>query len=274
MTEDELNAVVECVDRIPRVRFECGLGEGAENWLKKKHEGGCVHEPATLAAFLAIDKTLKPKVVFDVGALFGYFTLFALGSCPHVEEVVAFEMHPGSIGPLRLNVEPWARVVQAVVSDRCQQGELFWVNGFNLYEKPADGWEMLESVPGAMKPRGMDNRGRGYARLDMTTLDAWCARTELMPNLIKIDVEGYQAKAVAGAMQTIRAFRPAIIIELHDPEKLARFGVTNAQTVAPLFDLGYKAFWCGNFRGRDAKFEAVTQMDGQHERLSLMVFVP
>lgn len=274
MTEDDLNAAVKRVARIPRVRFECELGEGAERWLKKKHAGGAVHEPATLAAFLAIDEALKPKVAFDIGALYGYFTLFALASCEHVEEVVAFDMHPGSIEALRRNVEPYAEVVQAVISDRSSQGELFWISGFNLYEEPDGGWEALKDIPGAMKPRGENNRGRGFAQLDVMTLDSWCSLNEKAPDLIKIDVEGYQHKALAGVMETIRAFRPAIIIELHDPEKMARFGITNAQTVQPLFDLDYTAFWCGNFRAADARFERVTQMGEQHERLSLMVFVP
>lgn len=278
MNEDDLNAAVEQVKHIPRVRFECDLGEGAETWLKKKHAGGAVHEPATLAAFLAIDQHFHPKVIYDVGALWGYFTLFALQACQYSEKVVAFEMHPGSLEALLRNVRPFADVVQAVVSDRCEENVKFWISGFNLYEEPEGGWEKLEEIPGAMKPRGPDNRGRGFASLDVITLDAWAeafAGEFAPPGLIKIDVEGYQAKAIAGAMGIIRQHRPALIVELHDPEKLARFGISNRHTVQPLFDLGYSAFWCGNFRDADARFERVSdELGPQHEKLSIMVFVP
>lgn len=276
MTEDELNVAIADVLQMPRVRFDVGLGEGADNWLRKKHaQPGDLHEPATLAAFLAAYRQGTRgtfREIFDVGALYGYFTLFAL-SLFEDAHVTAFEMHPGTAGPLYYNVAPYADVVAAAVSDECHRQKKIWISGFNIYEEPAGGWDLLETIPGAMKPRGKDNRGRGFAEVDFITLDAWCANHPA-PDLIKIDVEGYQAKAIRGGLQTFAQAKPTIIIELHDPEKLARFGTTNKDTVQPLFDLGYDAFWCGNFRDRDARFERVAAMDERHEKLSLIVFAP
>jgi FkbM family methyltransferase len=269
---DELNQAVSTVQRLPRVRFDIEVGPEAENWLRRKHADGAVHEPSTLAAFLAIGERYGSKNIFDLGALYGYFTLFALQAFADAQ-VTAFEMHPGCIGPLVQNVAPWATCVHAAVSDVSSPQQRIWISGFNIYEEPQGGWEKLETIPGAMKPRGENNRGRGYAQVDFITLDEYCA-TAKAPDLIKIDVEGYQAKAILGGMETIRAHKPAIIIELHDPEKMARFGVTNRQTVQPLFDAGYQAFWCGNFRDKDARFVPVAEMGEEQERLSLMVFVP
>jgi FkbM family methyltransferase len=271
MTEDDLNVAVANVLQMSRVRFETGLGEGAENWIRKKHaQPGDMHEPATLAAFLAAYNRGRIKQIFDVGALYGYFTLFALNLFDDAH-VTAFEMHPGTVHPLYHNVAPYADVVAAAISDECRRKQKIWISGFNIYEEPAGGWDMLETIPGAMKPRGKDNRGRGFAEVDFITLDAWCANNQA-PDLIKIDVEGYQAKAIRGGLATFARAKPIIIIELHDPEKLARFGTTNKDTVQPLFDLRYEAFWCGNFRDRDARFERVTAMGERHEKLSLMVF--
>jgi FkbM family methyltransferase len=270
---DELNEAVATAQRVPRVRFDAEAGADAENWLKRKHADGAVHEPATLAAFLAIRKRYDSRNIFDLGALYGYFTLFALQAFADDAQVTAFEMHPGCLPGLSMNVVPWARCVHAVVSDVSQPQQRIWISGFNIYEEPEGGWGQLDGIPGAMKQRGENNRGRGYAVVDFITLDDYCT-VEEAPDLIKIDVEGYQAKAIAGAMGTIRKHKPAIILEIHDPEKLARFGVTNKQTVQPLFDCGYQAFWCGNFRDKDARFERVTSMGDEQERLSLMVFVP
>jgi FkbM family methyltransferase len=271
VTADELNVAIAQIATLPRVRFEVGLGESADNWLRKKHaQPGDVHEPATLAAFLAAFKRGGIKQIFDVGALYGYFTLFALSLFDEAE-VTAFEMHPGTVGPLYYNVAPYAGVVAAAISDQCRRKQKIWISGFNIFEEPTGGWEMLETIPGAMKERGPGNRGRGFAEVDFITLDAWCA-DHPAPDLIKIDVEGFQAKAVRGGLNTIAAHKPMIVIELHDPEKLARFGTTNAQTVKPLFDLGYKAFWCPNFRDKNARFEPVEAMDERHEKLCIMVF--
>jgi FkbM family methyltransferase len=270
---DELNQAVGTVQRLPRVRFDSEVGPDAENWLRRKHDGGAVHEPATLAAFLAIRNRYDSRNIFDLGALYGYFTLFALQAFGDDAKVTAFEMHPGCIDPLIQNVAPWARCVHAVVSDEVSPKRRIWISGFNIFEEPEGGWGQLETIPGAMKQRGEGNRGRGYAQVDFITLDSYCAENAA-PDLIKIDVEAYQAKAILGGMETIRAHKPAIIVELHDADKIARMGTTNAQTVQPLFDCNYQAFWCGNFRDKDARFELVTQMGEEQERLSLMVFVP
>lgn len=268
---DELNSAVQAVQRLPRVRFEVGLGEAAETWIKKKHANGAIHEPATLAALWAAHKTYPIRQFFDLGAQFGYFSLFALQAFDC--EVTAFEMHPAALAPLAGNIAPHARIVHAVMGDEIKARQTFWISGFNIFEKPAGGWDELETIPGAMKERGANNKGRGFAKVGFATLDAYCI-DNAAPDLIKIDVEGYQAKAIRGGLETFKSHKPVIIIELHDPEKLARFGETNASTVQPLFDMGYRAYFCGDHRSPEATFELVERMTEDHERLSIMVFAP
>lgn len=269
-----LNGAVKRAVVMPRVRFEVGLGEQAENWLRKKHANGAVHEPATIAAFLAASRTRDYRHIWDVGALWGYFSLLCCGLFENAE-ITAFEMHPGAIGPLERNVHPFARCVHAVVSDRSEKEVAFWINGFNIYEQPEGGWEKIVDEPGATRERGKDNAGRGFGCCDFITIDEYAAATT-PPDLIKIDVEGYQEKAVIGGMETFRRHRPFVIIELHDwtEPKMARLGVTNRATVQPLLDLGYRGYWCGDLRSADATFERVEEMADRHERLSLMVLVP
>lgn len=228
-----------------------------------------MHEPGTVAAFLAIGERYKPRVVFDVGALHGYFSLLAKQLWPEAD-VTAFEPNPAYYEMLRLNCEGRIACVQAAVSDETVQGKLFYFNCFNMFEKPPGGWDALADEPGAMK-----DRFRGFYRGDFTTLDDYCFSRRPAPDLVKIDVEAYQAKAVAG-MKGLLAYQwpRGIIIELHNPEKVSRMGTTNKDTVQPFYDAGYRGYWCGNFRDPDAVFEEVTEMGPQHERLSLMVFVP
>lgn len=268
---DELNAAVGMVGTIPRVTFAPGLGDVAERWIAKKHADGAVHEPATIAAFLAA-RRFSCKSIFDIGAHLGYFTLLSVQLFPDAE-VTAFEMHPRGIETLQANVWPHVKIVHATISDVSREKVRFWISGFNIFEEPEGGWGNLASIPGAMKPRGINNSGRGFAEVNFLTLDDYCA-TERPPDLIKIDVEGYQAKAVLGTREMLRRHRPMVIIELHDPEKLARFGTTNRETVQPFFDAGYCGYWCGNHRSPQAVFEPITEMGDTHERLSIAVFIP
>jgi len=268
----DLNAAVRIVPGMPRVRFDCEVGADAEAWLKRKHANGAVHEPATLAAFVALSQRFAFRNIFDVGALFGYFSLFCSALFEDAQ-VTAFELLPGAMKPLWRNVYPTVTCVHAAVSDVGLEAQRVWVSGFNIFEEPEGGWESLPNVPGAMKKRGENGRGRGFVTVDFITLDTYCAHAG-PPDLIKIDVEAYQAKALRGAHKTIRQHKPVIVIELHDLEKVERMGMSNRDTIQPVLDAGYLGFWCGNHRSIDATFECVTEMGPEHERLSLMVLLP
>jgi len=268
----DLNEAVSMVNSLNHVSFDdrLGLDPDAYTWIERKCRVNGVHEPATMAAFL-VGKDLTPfNEVFDCGALYGYFSLWARELKPDVR-ITAFDVHPAAIKALRDNL-PDATIAHVALSDISGPDRQIWISGFNLFEEPDAGWEDLVNDSAAMKPRGKNNRGRGFIYVPLLSLDDHCEATGAKPDFIKIDVEAYQAKAVRGAIKTIEKYRPMIVIELHDPEKIARMGTTNKDTVQPLFDMGYSGYWCGNFRDADASFERVGEMTDRHEKLSIMVF--
>jgi len=269
----DLNDAVKRVASLPRVEMPDSASRSARTWLGRKHADGAVHEPATLAALLVMMDEAPPQPnFFDLGALFGYFTLFVLDNAPGAK-VWAFEAHPAGPRDLNTILGPGdAMVVHAMMTDIDAEDVDIWVSGFNLYERPKGGWCRLQEEPGAMKPRGANNEGRGFALLTLMTLDHFCEATGVGPDFMKVDVEAYQARALRGGLCMIAEHKPQIVIELHDPEKIARMGTTNQKTVQPLFDLGYRGYWCGNFRAGDATFEEVDHINEDRDRLSLMVF--
>lgn len=54
------------------------------------------------------------------------------------------------------------------------------------------------------------------------------------PDVLLIDVEGYEAKALDGATRTLCDVRPQLVIELHSPDRLARAGSTPRDVLAAL----------------------------------------
>jgi FkbM family methyltransferase len=77
---------------------------------------------------------------------------------------------------------------------------------------------------------------------DMKIADVWMNRLDdldMRPDLIKIDVEGYELKVLRGAAKTIQKHHPIMVIEIN-PEALARQGYTPDQIFVWLEDNHYR----------------------------------
>jgi hypothetical protein len=65
---------------------------------------------------------------------------------------------------------------------------------------------------------------------------------------VKVDIEGAEARLLAGARGTLAAFRPVLMLELED-RHLARFGADVASVVTGLESDGYVALTWDATRG-------------------------
>jgi len=160
---------------------------------------------------------LRPDDLFvDVGANIGVYSLWA--SETQGVDIVAFEpstaTHPRAVENVQLNG----------LSDRIQ------------VRRKAVGFE-----PGAIRfttGQGAQNRvmgagdeeGSDSELVEQTTLDLELGSQ--VPTLIKLDVEGGEIDALRGGWVTITRYRPALIVEVNDPDGLA----------AVLEELGYQTW--------------------------------
>jgi FkbM family methyltransferase len=138
-------------------------------------------------------------LVFDIGAHVGDRTraLRALGA-----EVVAVEPQPAAFQCLKWLFAGSARVhlVNAAVSDR--EGEI--TLNINL-RNPTVSTASADFVAAADGAQGWaDQRWEETRTVPATTLDALIARFG-MPDFCKIDVEGFEAAALAGLSQSVPA---------------------------------------------------------------------
>jgi len=86
--------------------------------------------------------------------------------------------------------------------------------------------------------------GEGPSRTETVpvwTLDAFVARRMLARvDFVKADIEGFEGRLLAGAGETLRRFRPGLLLEL-DAARLARAGDAPGPIFAQLSALGYQA---------------------------------
>ncbi|HLX96490.1 MAG TPA: FkbM family methyltransferase [Verrucomicrobiae bacterium] len=140
---------------------------------------------------------LQPGRIFvDVGANVGAFTILATGVAG--ARTIAFEPSPDTFEMLARNIRlnglgEHARAVHAAVGR--EEGTVQFSVGFGTENHVATGAAADKSVT-----------------VQMTTLDKQLAGTP--PDLLKVDVEGFETEVFAGASQTLRhSGLQAIIIE-------------------------------------------------------------
>ncbi len=144
---------------------------------------------------------LRPKeMFFDVGANIGAFTVLAAGVAG--AEVTAFEPSPDTFRMLERNVRLNGlgdRVTLLNVAVGQNAGEIQFTSGLGTENCVAGG-------------AGSSEPGGNFIRVKATTLDEASAR--VVPNLLKVDVEGFETEVFAGAAQLLKQPQPgAMIVE-------------------------------------------------------------
>jgi FkbM family methyltransferase len=175
----------------------------------------------------AIEQLVAPGgVVIDGGANVGGFTLTAASVVGPQGVVHAVEAAPATAELLRRTVAANPRytihVHELALAD--VEGEL----EFTAFEAGSGISSLASSDGGAV------------VRVRATTLDALSASLPRV-DLVKLDLEGAELRALQGARRLLGERRPALIIEL-EPEHLERQGGSIAALESLLRDAGYDAF--------------------------------
>jgi FkbM family methyltransferase len=187
----------------------------------------------------------KPVNFFDVGANVGHHSLFMSS---HADHVFAFEPFPmvraEMARKLRHANAGNATIFAVALGDRNETG---------AFHTPIDANQgtgtLSDFLPG--------NASAETIPVDVVRGDDFFLANRLPPvSLLKMDVEGYEAKALDGLRETIRRDRPPVLTEIHGP---TRSGFETAERLKELlypdhllFDVGARR---GNFVLRPFSFE-------------------
>jgi len=141
---------------------------------------------------------LPGRVVYDVGAHVGFYTLLASVLVGEKGKVIAFEPLPRNLDYLKTHIKinhlPNVIVVEVAVSDH---------SGTNKF------------APGTNSATGHISQN-GSRMVDVVTLDDYVSERELpMPDVIKIDIEGEEYRALKGATLLIKQCHPIIFLATH-----------------------------------------------------------
>ncbi len=162
-------------------------------------------------------------VVVDVGANLGYLTA-AMAQCVPEGRVYAFEPHVSTyerlVASMRLSALTNVTTFRIALGASDGRGELF-------AHETATGNASLCRDPLSRLCRPQP--------VELRSLDSMVAAGEVEePDLIKIDVEGYELNVLFGARETIARAHTSIVFELN--ERMSRFGGWNAVQLADVLE--------------------------------------
>jgi FkbM family methyltransferase len=223
------------------VRVRAGLAKGAR-WTLLPFSSYWRHGESELDVRSAISyfPTLEGLVFWDCGAHFGIHSVGMSMQVGPNGQVVAFEPDPGAARRLRYHVEANrlsnVRVIEAAASRTIGAAELFLPAGKGSAVSHLRFHE-------ADKMAGVDSIGVATVAPDGLVSDGEIR----LPDLIKIDVQGHGADAVAGAMDSIRKKLPIIAFSNHSDVEMAGVrGLLEPLSYRPVRFDGSSCSW-GNF---------------------------
>jgi FkbM family methyltransferase len=197
-----------------------------------------LHEVRLLAAIAdALRASGKPVNFFDVGANIGHHSLFMSSHADHV-----FSFEPFSVVRAEMERKLNHAKVDNVTIFPVALGDQNESGSFH----PPTGANQGTGTLGNNLP---DNASTEVLSVPVVRGDDFFAANNLPPiSLLKMDVEGYEAKALAGMRETIRRDRPPIFVEIqHD--QYTGSGAHKGATVKDLLYPDHLIFEVGESHG-------------------------
>lgn len=175
--------------------------------------------------------------VLDLGANHGVYALLAAQIVGPTGQVDAFEPNPRLAKlvdlSLRLNgFSGWARVHAVGASEEAGTARLVFNDNF--------------SGGGAVALTGSAYGGRPGVDCRLVVLDEMFADPAYRPDVIKMDVEGHEGRALRGMRRMLERAPGVRIMMEFVPEMMARSGVQAAEVAAMLGGLGLRPWMIGH----------------------------
>lgn len=159
-----------------------------------------------------IDSLPRRGVLFDVGANYGWISLNASHHVGRNGRVIAFEASPVLITLLRYH-QRRNRLAQMTVVDRAVSDT---DNGMAEFYLLNCGLSSRNSLTiGRPDLPFLESEQKTSVGVPTLKLDTFCEGSGLLPNVIKIDVEGAEGMVLRGASRILKEFQPVVIVSIH-----------------------------------------------------------
>ncbi len=196
-------------------------------------------------------RPLQPLIFADIGANIGVFTVIAAAKNPSIR-VYAFEPNPMSFNILKENL-----------SLNCLNN----VTAINSAVGSSSGTASLDVSSRCAGTHSLYGNGLTRLEVPLISLDEFFIKAKAAPDLIKIDVEGYEPTVLRG-METLLKKKPLqVILEFH-PKWLKRGNQDPAAFLSELTQ-SFDAIYCLDELRKEARRYATGNLTLERQILSV-----
>jgi len=177
-----------------------------------RHKGywfhGAKREAETMNLF---QRLLSPgQVVFEVGGHIGYISLY-FHKLVEPGTVIVFEPGINNLPYLRENLKGTnVEIVEKAVGKKGGSVKFYLDDLTGQNNSVVSDFAGLEANAAAANV----NVNVKAVDVDVVSLDAFCRERDLYPDLVKIDVEGYELSVLLGAVELFQNARPIFMVEV------------------------------------------------------------
>ena len=179
---------------------------------------------------VCINTCRNKKCILDVGAHIGLVTLSAASVAHKEGKVIAFEPAEFNRQLLKKHVKE-NKFCEKIIVESSLVGD-FKSNSVDFYELDED--TGMNSIVPITKNQEYKKNVR-----KQITLDEYCSRHNLSPEVIKIDVEGAELRVLKGAKNTISKYKPIIFLSVH-PKLIKQLNESTDELKDLINILGYE----------------------------------
>lgn len=164
-------------------------------------------------------KNSKPisKTIFDVGAFIGSSSLIFSKYVGEKGCVVAFEPNPYNAKKIKKNLSLNPNYSKNIKLFECalaeEEGEMPMTLSADVDNGPSS-TSRLNTSHSTIRNENLPKSFKEFL-VDVETLDLFVKRENLIPDIIKVDIEGAEHNFLLGARNVIKKYKPLLYIEIH-----------------------------------------------------------
>lgn len=193
-----------------------------------------------------IEKELKEGDIFvDIGANLGYHTLTAAKRVGPSGKIYAFEPEPKNFKLLQKNIETnnytdRCELIRKGISNKTDKEKLY-IDPYNYGGHALfDHFQKPEVFLGAQASKNIPSRNN-FIEVEVVALDTFLGKNKKV-NVIKMDIEGAEALALQGMIETLKANNEIAVFSEFSPSAMSMLGSDPKKFLETFASLGFEIF--------------------------------